>query len=194
MRIIKQYIDHNFSRRSNGAKIDWIVIHYAGIVGAQGRAKLVADSLCRSSKSDCDDKLKRTASTHYIVGDDGIYQLVRDRHRAWHCGGYSSNNKCAACNDNSIGIDLVERKWNTNSGSVSDNDWYFSERVFMDGADLVAHLADLYGIKDDHIIRHFDVTGKKCPRPFVGDDLNVVLGETHNHEWLLFKQRIRDAR
>lgn len=194
MNIIKHYIDHNFSWRTRGTKIEWIVIHYAGIAGAKGIAALVANSLCRASKTDCDTKLKRAASTHYIVGDDGIYQLVRDKHRAWHCGGYSTSNKCAACNNNSLGIDLVEHKRNQKSGSVNDADWYFSHKVLVDGAKLVATLADIYGIPDANIIRHFDVTGKHCPRPFVGADMNEITGESHDFGWLKFKEWVRLAR
>ena len=194
MKIIKQYIDHNFSWRTKDVRIDWIVVHYAGIAGAQGRASMVANSLCRASKSDCETKLRRTASTHYIVGDDAIYQLVRDKHRAWHCGGYSTSNKCAACNNNSLGVDLVEHKRNPQSSSVNDADWYFSHKVLVDGAQLVAMLADMYGIPNTHIVRHFDVTGKQCPRPFVGADMNEITCEAHELGWIVFKERVRMAR
>lgn len=194
MKIIKRYIDHNFSRRRPGTRIEWIVVHYSGIVGAQGRACLVADALSRASKLECDTKLQRSASTHYLVGDDGIYQLVRDRHRAWHVGGYSISNKCAACNNNSLGVDLVEHKQNIKSRSVEDRDWYFSERVLLTGIELIATLADMYGISNSHIVRHFDVTGKWCPRPFVGDDTNEITDDLHEIGWVMFKERVRLAR
>ena len=185
MKITHQYLDHKFSWRTSKAKIEWIVIHYAGIAVAQGRAAVVARSIQRS---------EREASTHYVVGEDEIIQLVRDKHRAWHVGGYNTKNKCRAENNNSIGVDLVEHKLNSKSSSVNDCDWYFTDKVIQDGAQLVAMLADKYDIPMDHIVRHFDVTGKWCPRPFVGKDINEVTNNTPDNSWLKFKELVQSLR
>lgn len=185
MNIRHQYLDHKFSWRTRNARIEWIVVHYAGTVSAQGRASVAARSIQRS---------ERESSTHYLIGEDCIIQLVRDRHRAWHVGGYHTENKCRAENNNSLGVDLVERKRNQKSDSVSDCDWYFSDAVIRDGAQLVAMLADRYAIPQSHIVRHFDVTGKHCPRPFVGKDINEITGDPHENGWIMFKERVRLAR
>lgn len=185
MQIKHQYLDHKFSWRMSKARIEWIVVHYSGIVSAQGKAAVVERSIRRS---------ERESSTHYIVGEDGIIQIVRDRHRAWHVGGYCTSNKCLAENNNSLGVDLVERKRNTKSNSVNDRDWYFTDKVIQDGAQLVAWLADKYNIPQDHIVRHYDVTGKWCPRPFVGKDTNEITGDIHEIGWSMFKERVRLAR
>ena len=185
MQIIHQYLDHKFSWRTSKARIEWIVVHYSGIVSAHGQAAVVERSIRRS---------ERESSTHYIVGEDGIIQIVRDKHRAWHVGGYCTANKCRAENNNSLGVDLVERKRNTKSGSVKDRDWYFTDKVINDGAQLVAMLADKYSIPQSHIVRHFDVTGKWCPRPFVGKDTNEITGDIHEIGWFMFKERVRLAR
>ena len=185
MKIRHQYIDHKFSWRTSKAQIEWIVVHYSGIATAQGQAAVVARAIQRS---------ERESSTHYVVGEDGIIQLVRDRHRAWHVGGYNTKNKCRAENNNSLGVDLVEHKRNPKSGSVNDRDWYFTDKVIQDGAELVAELADRYDIPLDHIVRHYDVTGKWCPRPFVGKDTNEITGDIHEIGWIMFKERVRLAR
>ena len=185
MQIKHQYLDHKFSWRTSKARIEWIVVHYSGIVSAQGKAAVVERSIRRS---------ERESSTHYIVGEDGIIQIVRDRHRAWHVGGYCTSNKCRAENNNSLGVDLVECKRNTRTHSVKDRDWYFSDKVLQDGAQLVAWLADKYNIPQSHIVRHFDVTGKWCPRPFVGKDTNEITGDIHEFGWIMFKERVRLAR
>lgn len=192
MKIIKKYLDHNFSRRSNGGKIEWIVIHYAGIASAQGSAMLVANSLIARSKTECELSLKRAASTHYVVGDDAVVQLVRDRHRAWHVGAYKETNKCGAENNNSLGVDLVERKLNQKTNSVDDSDWYFSPKVLEEGAKLVAMLANMYHIDLCHIVRHYDVTGKHCPRPMVGKDMNAVTHAQHDELWQRFLTSVAD--
>ena len=185
MQIKHQYLDHKFSWRTSKARIEWIVVHYSGIVSAQGQAAVVERSIRRS---------ERESSTHYIVGEDGIIQIVRDRHRAWHVGCYCTSNKCRAENNNSLGVDLVEHKRNTRTHSVKDRDWYFTDKVIQDGAQLVAWLADKYNIPQSHIVRHFDVTGKWCPRPFVGKDTNEITGDIHETGWIMFKERVRLAR
>lgn len=167
-------------------RIGWIVVHYTGDRRSQGRAERTANAM---------QAWRRTASTHYLVGDDAIYQCVEDRHAAWHCGiSEGVKPKCDARNRNSLGVDLVEHKRNPRSGSVRDRDWYFSDRVIRDGAALVAMLADRYGIPQDHIVRHFDVTGKWCPRPFVGGDTSEITGDYHEVGWEMFLERVRRAR
>lgn len=165
-------------------QIAWIIVHYTGDYGSQGCAKKTADAM---------QTWKRTVSTHYLVGDDAIYQTVKDKNAAWHCP-YDKDNKCAACNSVAIGVDLVEHKRNTRSHSVKDRDWYFTDKVIQEGAQLVAMLADKYNIPQDHIVRHFDVTGKWCPRPFVGKDTNEITGDIHEIGWAMFKERVRLAR
>ncbi len=166
-------------------KIEWIVIHYTGSRRIQGRASQIA----KSSKG-----WKSQKSTHYFVGDDGVFQTVEDSRRAYHCGPYSEDNKCAACNNNSIGVDLVEHKRASWSGDVNDRDWYFTAETLRNGAELVAMLADKYNIHDDHIIRHFDITGKWCPRPFVGDDVNEVTKTTGECNWVSFRLLVHELR
>ena len=165
-------------------QIAWIIVRCTGDYGSQGCAKKTADAM---------QTWKRTVSTHYLVGDDAIYQTVKDKHAAWHCP-YDNSNKCAASNSVSIGVDLVEHKRNPRSHSVKDRDWHFTDKVIRDDARLVAMLADKYNIPMDHIVRHFDVTGKWCPRPFVGSDINEVTGDIHEIGWIMFKERVRLAR
>ena len=165
-------------------QIEWIIVHYTGDYGSQGRAQKTADAM---------QTWKRTTSTHYLVGDDDIYQVVEDRHAAWHCP-YEKSNKCLASNTCALGVDLVEHKRNSRSKSVKDRDWYFTDKVIEDGAQLVAELADKYNIPMDHIVRHFDVTGKWCPRPFVGSDINEVTGETGEFAWEKFKLLVEKRR
>ena len=172
-----------YGHRGNN-KIAWIIVHYTGDRWSQGRAQKTAYAM---------QTWKRTVSTHYLVGDDAIYQTVEERNAAWHCP-YEKTNKCAACNGVAIGVDLVEHKRNTKSNSVNDRDWYFTEKVFNDGAQLVAKLADKYNIPMNHIVRHFDVTGKWCPRPFVGKDVNEVTGETGEYAWQKFLIKVESIR
>lgn len=158
--------------------IKYIVVHYTGVPTARGKAKNIASGMLTSTRS---------VSTHYLVGEDGIFQVVDERNAAWHCGGVSEDNKCDCCNAIALGVDLVEHKRNEKSDSINDKDWYFSKEVLEKGAQLIADLADKYNIPYENIIRHYDVTGKKCPRPFVGKDTNEVTGELGEFAWMVFK-------
>lgn len=81
--------------------------------------------------------------------------------------------KLPVYNGNAIGVDLCEDKlvYDSQHKSVSDRDWYFDEVTEATGAKLVASIMRRYSIDLDHVVRHYDVTGKWCPRPFVGQAL-----------------------
>ena len=93
-------------------------------------------------------------------------------------------------NGNAIAVDLCESKENTSSDSVSCTDWFFKDSVIDNAVNFVASLAVNYNIPSDKIVRHYDVTHKRCPRPFVGKDINSHTGKTHDSAWLEFKRRI----
>lgn len=85
----------------------------------------------------------RQASWHYVAGEDVIIQAIPDEEEAWHCG-KSEGNK------HSIGIELIE---SGNRAAVIEN-----------AADFVAEKMKEYDFSIDDIYRHFDWTGKDCPR------------------------------
>ncbi len=172
-------------RRHSCERIEWIVVHYTGMIATQGDPDTASWAIARS---------KRAASTHYLVGDRGdradIVQLLPVKYAAYHVGA-KDNSKLIPCyNGNSIGVDLCECKLDFSSSSVSCNDWYFTPKTFANGAHLIAYLAQEYGIPTDHIVRHYDVTHKRCPRPFVGTDINAYTGQTHESAWREFVRTI----
>ena len=172
-------------RRHSGERIEWIVVHYTGMVATQGDPDTAARAIARSS---------REASTHYLVGDRGdiadILQLLPVKYAAYHVGAKDDSKLIPCYNGNSIGVDLCECKMDCSSGSVSCNDWYFTPQTLANGAHLIAYLAQEHGIPTDHIVRHYDVTHKRCPRPFVGTDINAYTGQTHESAWREFVRTI----
>lgn len=167
-------------RRHSGERIEWIVVHYTGMVATQGDPDTAARAIVRSS---------RDASTHYIVGDR-VVQLLPVKYAAYHVGAKDDGKLISCYNGNSIGVDLCECKLDCSSSSVSCNDWYFTPQTLSNGARLIAYLAQEYGIPTDHIVRHYDVTHKRCPRPFVGTDINAYTGQTHDSAWREFVRTI----
>jgi len=113
------------------------------------------------------------ASAHYFVDEnDTIWQSVKDTDTAWHCG--ATTYKHASCrNNNSIGIELCSRQ-------DSAKNYYFKANTVTNAVALTKELMAKYGIPAENVIRHYDVTGKNCPAPFVGDSA----------QWREFKARL----
>ncbi len=154
MVINKLISNYNFNVSTEN-RIKYIVIHY---VGALGDAKANATYYASSNKN---------ASAHYFVGHAGdIWQSVEDKNVAWHCG--ASIYKHTECrNANSIGIEMCVRKKNIASLNATDRDWYFEDATISSTIELVRELMSKYNINADNIVRHYDVTDKICPNPYV---------------------------
>lgn len=167
-------------RRQSSEKIEWIVVHYTGMTATQGDPTRAARAIIHST---------REASTHYLVGDH-ILKILPVKYAAYHVGGKDGNKLIQCYNGNSIGVDLCECKLDCSSDSVSCSDWYFNAQTLANGARLIAVLAEKYAIPTDHIVRHYDVTHKRCPRPFVGTDINAYTGQTHESAWREFVRTI----
>lgn len=169
-------------RRTSCERIEWIVVHYTGMVVTQGDPDTAERAIARSS---------REASTHYLVGDRAdIVQILPVKYAAYHVGAKDGDKLIPCYNGNSIGVDLCECKLDCSSSSVSCNDWYFTPQTLANGAHLIAYLAQEFNIPTDHIVRHYDVTHKQCPRPFVGTDINAYTGKTHESAWREFVRTI----
>lgn len=153
MKINKFLTPYNLNRLGNTSRIRYIVIHYVGATGG-------AEANCRYYASKYIG-----ASAHYYVGFGGeIWQSVEDGDIAWHCGAKSYRHpECR--NSNSIGIELCVR--NKGSQAADSRDWYFEDATIQAAIELTRELMEKYGIPADRVIRHYDVTGKICPNPYV---------------------------
>lgn len=156
MNINRNYLTKiNFTDKNSTARIKYIVIHYfGGLATAENLAKYWARTYAG-------------ASAHYAVGHGGeIFQIVEDDDVAWHCGAKSY--KHAECrNTNSIGIEMAVKKKSTATQNATDKDWYFTDETVAATIELTRILMKKYNIPADHVIRHYDVTGKICPNPYV---------------------------
>ena len=165
---VNQKITKYNRTEKSSRKISYIVIHY---VGATGGAEANCIYFARGYVG---------ASAHYFVGHNGeVWQSVLDKDIAWHCGASSYKHK-ECRNDNSIGIELCVRT----KGSQADTsrDWYFEDATVTAAAQLTKALMEKYNIPADHVLRHYDVTGKICPNPYVYN--------TTKHTWTEFKRLI----
>lgn len=141
------------SRRENfgglrGSKIKYLVIHYTA--GRNDTAENNGAYFAREQVG---------ASAHYFVDGAEIVQSVPEEYVAWHCGGNQYfHDKCR--NGNSIGIEICTR--------YENGKYDFDPAAVTLAQELARRLMEKYDIPADRVLRHYDVTHKNCPAPFVG--------------------------
>ena len=148
--------------------VDYLVIHY---VGASGGARANAQYYHATPGIG--------ASAHYFVGhaEEGasVYASVAETDTAWHCGRADGQYRHPYCrNANSIGIELCCR-WNGGA-------WTFDGATLDRGTQLARDIMARHAIPISRVLRHYDVTGKVCPAPFVH----------HPDQWQAWKKGLED--
>lgn len=133
-----------------GSPVMYLVIHYTANNGdtARGNGNYFAANQ------------NLGASAHWFVDENEWVLSVPEDRVAWHCGGAMYNHP-ACRNGNSIGVELCSRR-------AGDGTWYFTPETVANAQSLVRELMAKYNIPVENVIRHYDVTGKICPAPFVG--------------------------
>ena len=153
--IFKQAHAGNY-QKGRTQPIEYIVVHYTANKGDTAQNNL--DYFART---------KTGTSAHYFVDENEVCQSVQDTDVAWHCG--SKNPRHPYCrNANSIGVEMCN-----SVGSVP-------EAVRARTAAFVRQKMKEYGIDSSHVLRHYDVTGKRCPAPWVDNPA----------EWMEFKKML----
>lgn len=146
MKINKKLTKVNYNK-GNNRKIKYIVIHYVGATGG-------AEANCKYF-----EKVYRAASAHYFVGHSGeVWQCVEDANISWGVGALKYKHK-ECRNANCINIEMCCKKAN--------GKWYFEQATINSTVELVKELMKKYNIPQANILRHFDITGKTCPEPYV---------------------------
>lgn len=140
-------------------KIQYIIIHWVGNANTSAIAN-------RNYFNNLKDTHITYASSQYIIGLNGeIIQCIPDDEVAFHSGNWTMNRE-------SIGIEVCHPDW---SGK-------FNEKTYKSLVELCVYLCRKYNILVSRIIRHYDVTGKDCPRYYVQNP----------DEWVKLKQNIAD--
>ncbi len=112
------------------------------------------------------------ASAHFFVDETEYWQSVRETDTAYHCG--ANKYRHPECrNDNSVGVELCSEK-------TPEGKYYFTPETVSRALVLLRQLMTKYDVPSSNVLRHYDVTGKNCPAPFVEDPA----------QWELFKARL----
>lgn len=162
----------NYGGKRDIGIIKYIVVHYTANDGDtdEGNANYFQNHLVR-------------ASAHYFVDDDSATQSVPDNYVAWAVGGtrYSNHLQTGGgkfyglcTNNNSISVELCD--------TVKNGSYGFTEDTMSNAIELIKRLMKLYHIDINRVIRHFDVTGKNCPAPFIDSTA-----------WKSFKARLEET-
>ena len=160
-----------------GKKLDshkYILIHYVGNAGSSAMAN-----------RNYFESLKNRhiyASSQWIVGLEGEQvHCIPDDEVAYHAGNYTIN-----CN--SIGIEVCHSDW---SGK-------FTDVTINSLKELVQELISKYGIEEKNILRHYDITGKKCPLGYIDntawEELKAKLLNKDNTEAQIIKEEFNMAK
>lgn len=139
-------------------KINGIVVHYTANPGASAKAN-------RDYFENLKDTHMTKASSNFIVGLDGeIIQCVP----TWEVA-YASNDR----NKDTVSIECCH----------PDESGEFTKNTYRSLVQLTAWLCMKFDLNENDVIRHYDVTGKICPKYFVEDE----------DAWQRFKEDIRNA-
>ena len=152
----------NYGGTRPGNAIKYIVIHYTANDGDSDE-----------SNSNYFKNNIVNASAHYFVDGDSVTLSVPETNIAWSVGGKKYANTSGGSfygictNKNSISVELCD--------GIPD----FNEATLKNAAELVRDLMKKYSIPLSRVIRHYDITGKPCPKPFLDEE-----------KWQNFKNRL----
>ena len=126
-------------------KINNIVVHYTANPGTSAAQN-------RNYFENLKDVKETKASSHFIVGIEGeIIQCVP----TWEIA-YASNHR----NSDTVSIETCHLK----------SDGTYTKETYQSLIKLTAWLCEKFDLTEEDIIRHYDITGKICPKYFVDDE------------------------
>ncbi len=151
-----------------------IIVHYTACPKASAKnIRDYFDNLKKQSKPDT----ARSASAHYAVDDDNIIEIIPPDEVAYHVGAkqiqYTELSRSLgnrSPNNYTIGIEMCH---DDESGKIS-------VKTLANTIVLIQELNQKFGLTSENIFRHFDITGKNCPKWFV----------EHANDWNEFKGMI----
>ena len=136
-------------------QIKGIVVHYTANPGSSAQAN-------RNYFEGLKDSGERKASSHFVIGLDGeVIQCIPSSEIS-----YASNDR----NKDTLSIECCH----------PDESGEFNKATYTSLVQLVAWLCKRFDLEASDVIRHYDVTGKECPKYFV----------EHEDAWEQFQQEV----
>ena len=194
--VIYAPITRNLSRVRK-RNIKYIAIHYtAGHSSATGAAMSVRNLFQGGG---------RRASADFSVDDGEMVQINPDplKNVCWAVGDPKDKSGGGATlgnagNMNSISIEVCSNlKKGANSHATNHTGWYFTQSTLNNAATLTRILMKKYNIPVSNVVRHYDISGKRCPG-LVGwnngslknEDGSKTGKKNNSNQWLAFKNSL----
>ena len=184
--------------KSLNRPIKYIAIHFtAGSNSKPGRAKSVKSVF-----------EQRSASADFCVDDRDMVQFNPDlnNYYCWAVGDKKSNSNGGqlygiAKNSNTISIELCSTCTPATAKTVSlsnHSNWSFTDAVINNAVKLTKILMKKFNIDKDHVVRHYDISGKLCPGivgwnddPLYDPETKKRTGQKNNSKkWEEFKSKL----
>lgn len=138
-------------------RIQNIVIHYTANPGTTAKQN-------RDYFEGLKDSHETKASSHFIIGTEGeIVQCVP----TWEVA-YASNDR----NHDTVSIENCHLK----------EDGQFTEKTYKSLVHLTAWLCQKFDLTEKDLLRHYDISGKLCPKYYVENE----------EMWETFKEDVKD--
>lgn len=144
-------ISFDSTKKRDKADVSYIVIHYTG--GTKDSAKNNVDYFAKGNTT--------AAGAHFFVDQSGkVGKSIPMERAAWAVGGNKLNTAGGSLygevtNYNSISIELC---------AIAETDP--TDAMVKSVAELIAYIRK-YCPNAIQIVRHYDVTGKECPKPMI---------------------------
>lgn len=168
-------------------KLKAVIIHWTANKN-KGANAIANRNYFQNDHKDAQGKLIPPASAHFIVDDIRIIQCIPEDEVAFHVGAkwvqfkteahrlmgtnpVTNKSPIDTPNNYTIGIEMCVNM---------DSDW---QKVLKNTIDLTRYLINKYNIQIENILRHFDITGKDCPK---------MMCPPFDDEWIKFKKEITD--
>ena len=158
-------------------KVMGIVIHWTA-----NKGKGASDTAHYRYYSGGAISAKSYASAHYFCDGDSILRVIPDNEMAYHVGAlsYRTNRLGSYPNNMTIGVETCVNVDGNFKQALDRSAW------------LVAKLLKDNKLGIDDLYRHYDITGKDCPRYFVYDATakEYGLGDFAAKAWSAFKAQV----
>lgn len=164
MNIQNSYITVNqYSRPKIAIKaVKGVVIHWVGNPNSSAEANRNYFDGLKVGKKNSNGSMTY-ASAHYIIGLDGeVVACIPENEMAYHA---------SSANGTHLGIEVCHKDW----------EGQFTTSTYETLVELIADICRRYELNPlTDIIRHYDVTGKNCPKYYV----------LHNEAWIQLKNDV----
>jgi N-acetylmuramoyl-L-alanine amidase len=137
MKISFNFSPNHSSKKRLKSQIKFVIIHYTGM-----QSEIESIKRLKNSKS--------KVSCHYLINRKGeVTQMIKDKHIAWHAG-KSRWKKLINLNNNSLGIELVNKGHQFGYQN-------FSQKQIISLINLCKNLKKKYYIKKENFLGHSDI-------------------------------------